>query len=307
MSRVSTFGQSQTLLNTLLNNQQKVFNSQEKLNSGKNSQDFRGLATDATTLMNTKSFKSRVDSFQKLITSVQGKIDANDVQLDGVLNMARELRQNIVEVLAQGEAVAFEESLSNTYSFIADSLNTEVGGSFIFGGSKTDVPPVSGSSLSDLVAAASAADMFKNDKQAQKARVTDNVTMDFSLLADDVAKDLFTTIKAIADYHFGGSGPLNGKLTDAQNTFLTTQLGELDKAIDVSQSVQTRNGLKYERLQTISEQHVDTSVFLTTFISDIEDTNIAEAITQLNMDKTALESSLRTLALVSNLSLLDFL
>ena len=176
------------------------------------------------------------------------------VQLNGVLNMARDFRQNIIEVLAQGEAVAFEESLGNTFSFIADSLNTEVGGTFIFGGSKTDVPPVSGSDISDLVAAGSAADLFQNDQQAQKARVTDNVLMDYSLLADDIAGDLFASIKTIADYHFGGGG-LNGKLSAADVTFLTDQLAILDDAIDVSQAVQTRNGLKFERLQTIGEQH----------------------------------------------------
>ena len=307
MSRVSTFGQSQSLLNTLLRNQAKVFNSQEQLNTGKKSDDFRGLANEATTLMNSKSFLGRVDNFKKIITNVQGKVDANDVQLNGVLNMARDFRQNIIEVLAQGEAVAFEESLSNTFSFVADSLNTEVGGTFIFGGSKTDVPPVSSSDISDLVAAGAAADLFQNDQQAQKARVTDNVLMDYSLLADDIAGDLFASIKTIADYHYGGSGPLNGKLSAADVTFLTDQLAILDDAIDVSQSVQTRNGLKFERLQTIGEQHEDTSVFLKTFISDIEDTNIAEAITKLNMDQTALDASIRTLALIADMTLLDFI
>ncbi len=306
MSRVSTFGQSQSLLNTLLRNQAKVFDSQEQLNTGKKSDDFRGLASEATTLMNSKAFLGRVDNFKKIITNVQGKVDANDVQLNGVLNMARDFRQNIVEVLAQGEAVAFEESLSNTFSFIADSLNSQVGGTFIFGGSKTDVPPVNGSDISDLVAAGSAADLFQNDQQAQKARVTDNVLMDYSLLADDIAGDLFASIKTIADYHFGGGG-LNGTLSAADVTFLTDQLAILDDAIDVSQSVQTRNGLKFERLQTIGEQHEDTSVFLQTFISDIEDTNIAEAITKLNMDQTALEASIRTLALIADMTLLDFI
>jgi flagellar hook-associated protein 3 FlgL len=307
MSRVSTFGQSQALLNTLLKNQSKVFESQEQLNSGKNAKDFRGFASEATTLINSKSFLSRVDNFKKIISTVQGKIDANDVQLNGVLNMARDFRQSVVEVLAQGDAFSFEESLSNTFSFIVDSLNTEVGGSFIFGGSKTDTPPVNISKISELVAATSAADVFENDQQAQKARVTDNVEMDYSLLADDIAKDLFTSIKTIADYHFGASGPLNGPLSAADVTFLTDELAKLDDAIDVSQSVQTRNGLKFERLQTISDQHGDTSIFLETFISNIEDTNIAEAITKLNMDKVALESSIRTLALIADLSLLDFI
>lgn len=306
MSRISTFGQSQSLINTLMKNQQSVYTSQEKLNTGKNARDFRGLASEATTLMNTKAFKSRVDTFKSVIQTVQGKVEANDVQLTGIMNMAREFRQNILEVIAQNEALSFESTLSNTFSFIADSLNTEVGGVFIFGGSKTDVPPVNDTSLAGLTAAVAAGDLFDNDQQYQKARVTENVTMDYSLLADEIGIDLFTSLKNIADYHFGGPG-IDGPLSVADAAFLTAELATLDAAIDSAQSVQTRNGLRFERLQIIGEQHEDTSLFLTTFISDIEDTNVAEAITNLNMDKVALEASIRTLALVSDLSLMDFL
>ena len=306
MGRISTFGQSQSLLTTLINNQQQVFQTQERLNTGKEASDFTGLSTKASTLMNTKAFKSRVDTFKEVITTVQGKVDANDVQITGIMNMAREFRQNIIDIIAQNEAVAFESTLSNTFSFVADSLNTEVGGVFIFGGSKTDVQPVTTSAISDLVAAGAASDLFVNDQQYQKARVTENVTMDFSLLADEIGLDLFNSIKAIADYHFGGPG-IDGPLSVADSAFLTAELATLDTAIEKSQAVQTRNGLKYERLQIIGEQHIDTSLFLTNFISDIEDTNVAEAITKLNMDKTALEASIRTLAMVSNLSLLKFL
>jgi len=307
MTRVSSFGQRQALLSSLLQNQQQVFTSQERLNSGKKSRDFRGLASEATTLLNSRAFKSRVDTFQRNIVTVQGKVDANDVQLNGILNTARDFSQTIVEVLAQGEAPAFEEVMSEAFSFITDSLNTEVGGVFIFGGSKTDTPPVNATGIADLVAAGAATDLFENDQRAQKVRISGTVEMTYSLLADDVAKELFGVIKTIADYHYGGSGPIDGKLSAADVTFLTTELGKMDTALDVTQSVQTSNGLKHQRLETIKNQHGDTSDFLEGFISDSEDTNIAEAISRLNQDQLALEASLQTMARLSRLSLLEYI
>jgi flagellar hook-associated protein 3 FlgL len=307
MARVSTFGQSQSMLSALLANQRRVFDSQEQLNTGKISRDFKGLAGKSTTLINSRSFRSRVNSFQTLIESVKGKIDANDVQVNAVLTTARDFRQTIVDILAQDEAFAFKEIMEESFGFIADSLNAEIGGVFIFAGSKTNIKPFTGTKISDLTAATNASDLFVNDNKSLKVRVSDNVELKYGLKADEIALGIFDSYKRLADFDAGGSGPINGKLTTAQRTFLTTELGLLDTAIDNTQAVQTKNGLKAKRLITVGDQHKDTELFLDGFISDLEDTNMAEAITRLNIDQTALQASLQTLAILSDITLLDFI
>ncbi|MEX0300304.1 MAG: flagellin [Kordiimonas sp.] len=48
-------------------------------------------------------------------------------------------------------------------------------------------------------------------------------------------------------------------------------------------------------------------MFLETFIADLEDVDIAEAVTRLNNDQVALEASYRSIGSLSQLSLLRFL
>jgi len=105
----------------------------------------------------------------------------------------------------------------------------------------------------------------------------------------------------------GASGPLQGELTDTQRTFLQGQLSSLETSIDNLRQIHVTNGLAFERMEVVDEQHTDTSVFLQTFIADIEDVDIAEAVTRLNNDQVALEASYQAIGSLTRLSLLDFI
>ena len=308
MTRVSSFGQTQSLLNSLLRNQSRVFNDQMQLNTGKKTQEFRGLAGDGADAMSARSFRARTQSFMDTTTTVRRQIEANDVQLNGVLDMSRSFRQNMLTTIGADEAIAFEDVLRETFNFAASSLNTQIGGDFIFAGANTDVPAVSGTDISDLVAAGAATDLFANDNRPAKAFISENVDVEYGVLASELATPLFESLKRIADYHFdGATGPIDGKLTAAQRSFLESEMLLLDDAVSQMQSVQTKNGLLSGRLDTVQGQHVDAELFLEELVSDIEDVNIAETIMRLNNDRTALEASLRNMSSLTNLSLLDFI
>ena len=308
MTRVSSFGQQQLLLEGIFNNQQKVFTAQQQLTTGNKTDEFRGLAGQATTLASTKGFKSRVESYQATIDTVRGRLDANDVQLQGVLDTARELRENILTVLGQNQAAGFRPLLEESYAFVANSLNANVGGQYLFAGSKVDTPPVNALTLTDLVAAPTVADVFDNDADQYRARVADNVEVTFGVLASDIGQDLFTTIRTIAEFDANiATGPIDGELTAAQRTFLETELANLDAAIDGIQTIQVDNGLTFDRLETIGDQHADTDLFLEVFIADIEEVDTAEAITRLNNDLVALQASYQSVSTLTQLTLLDFI
>jgi flagellar hook-associated protein 3 FlgL len=293
------------MVQNLMNNQAKVFNDQRQLNTGKIADQFQGMASNVATVIGARSFKAQTDSFQSVIKTMNGRISANDVQIEGVLSMARKFRDDLLAIIAQEEAIGFPELLSENYSFVASSLNTKIGGSYLFAGSKTEIPPITSTEINDLRLAASPTDMFQNDNRPAKAQIASGIEMEFGVVASDVATDLFTVYRDIAVFDF--ATPIDGKLTPAQTAFLVAELANLDAAIDSAQSIQMRNGLKANRLDTIAEQHIETSNFLETFVSDLEDVNIAEAITRLNTDQMALEASFRTMATLSSISLLDFI
>lgn len=308
MTRVSSFGQTQMLLSGLMQNQVDLFQTQKQINTGRKTDEFQGMAGQTSSLLGAKSLQSRTETFQRILGSIEGQLAANDTQLGAILATARDFQDSILTVIAQDEAAAFAEIMTESFRFIANVLNTKIGGTFIFAGVTTNIPPVTSSDISDLIAAVSASDLFQNDGTPLKASVSDGVDIEFGLLADDMALQLFESFKRIAEFHANpATGPISGKLTTAQRTFLNTEFQALSVAIDQAQSVQVRNGLRQGRLETIRAQHTDTQLFLETFISNIQDVNMAEAVTQLSQNQLALEASFRSFSSITSLSLIDFI
>lgn len=307
MTRVSSFGQTQLLIQSMLRNQGRIFTDQLQITTGKRSQDFAGLGSDTITLLGARDFRGRTGTFIETIKTVNSRLSANDLQLNGILNTAADLRQEILTIIAAEEVVAFDALLEGSFSFIASALNAKIGGQFIFSGSKIDVPAVNGTSLNDLIAAAAATDLFDNDDVKLRARISDSVEIEFGITASEATTTLFESIKRLADFNVGGGGPLDGQLTAAQRTFLIDELQLLDQAILDTRRFQVVNGLAQQRIEAISDQHEDTSVFLDIFISDVEDVNIAEAISRLNLDQLSLEASFRTFSAISGLNILRFI
>jgi len=307
VSRVSSFGQQQVLIRSIMDNQVSVFDGQRQISSGKKFVDYQGLAGQTNTVLGSRSFKARVESYQQSIDTIRGKLDANDVQLTGVIEAMTTLKDAVQAALANNQAEGFSELLDQTYNFIANGLNTNFDGTYLFSGAETGTVPVNATELADLAALPSVNDAFDNGTIAFEARIADGVDLDFGLLADDVGTDIFQEMLDLYNLDQGASGPFEGELSNTQFGLLQGQIASLEASIDGLRQVQVQNGLAFERLEVVDEQHADTLVFLEVFIADIEDVDIAEAVTKLNNDQLALEASYRAIGSLSQLSLLNFL
>lgn len=307
MTRVASFSQSQSLLQGILRNQSNLFEAQKQVNTGKKSDDFAGIANQVSTLVGAKALKARTETYINTAETISRNLQVYDVQLTAITDTAREARQTIIEALAQDEAIGFTTIMSEAFNRISSALNTKVAGNYIFAGSKTDTPPFLVTSFNDLPALATVNDAFANDQIKASVRVADNVETEFGILANEVADELTASFKRMAEFDIGPNGPIDGKLTAVQRAFLESELLLLDAAIADSQTALVTNGLKAEKLDEVKTQHDDQRVFLETFVADIEDVNIAEAISRLNNDQTALEVSFRVVGEISRLSLADFI
>ena len=308
VGRVSSFGQQQLLIRSIFQNQQALFDDQRQVSTGKRVDDFKGLAGDTGTVLGSRSFQSRIETYQQTIDTIRGKLNANDVQIGGILGAAEDLKESIQTVLANGQAQGFGELLEQTFGFTVNSLNTNIDGTYLFSGAETGTVPVNVSSLADLdtvESAGSTADVFDNAAIAFEARIADGVSLEFGLLASDVATGFFDELLSL--YREDQTTPFEGEITPAQFTFLQNALQTLTTSIEGLRTDQVANGLSFERLEVIDEQHADSVVFLETFIADLEDVNIAEAVTRLNNDQVALEASFQAISSLNQLTLLRFL
>lgn len=305
VGRVSSFGQQQLLIRGILDNQSKLFESQRQVSTGKKADDYQGLAGETGTILGARSFKARIETYEDTIATIRGKLDANDVQIGGLLDGMESLKGNIQTVLANGQAQGFGELLEQTFKFAVNALNTNIDGTYLFSGAETGTRPVNVNTLAELSALPATADAFDNASIAFEARIADGVSLEFGLLASDLATDIFDELRTLYDQHV--LTPFEGEVDATQFSFLQNQLQSLTAAIDNLRRDHVSNGLAFERLEVIDQQHKDSVVFLETFIADLEDVNIAEAVTRLNNDQVALEASYQAISSLNQLTLLRFL
>lgn len=88
---------------------------------------------------------------------------------------------------------------------------------------------------------------------------------------------------------------------------MTTELQNVIGAAENLNLEAAKNGLKQNEVADALVRHEDSGVVLKTLISDIEDVDMAEAITRLNQEQLAQQASARVLAQLNTLTLLDFL
>ncbi len=307
MTRIASFSQQSLLIQNTLRNQERLFQAQQQVTTGKRADNFAELSPDVQSALSARRSLAATETFLKTIKSVQQVVDFYDVQMTAITSAAEDLQDAIRTAIAQEDARGLISQLSQSLSSIVSALNSRIDGVFLFGGSRTDKAPVTVQTLSDVLALASSSDAFANNSDKRQATIAEGITMQFGLTADEVAGPIMAVIKAIADFDAGAGGPLDGPLDATKRSFLESQLTALDSAIKTARDFQVSNGLNANRLKDMAAQQDEARVFLEGLVSDLEDVDMAEAISRLNQNQIALEASFRAVGTLSRVTLLNFL
>ncbi|MCF6195211.1 MAG: hypothetical protein L3J50_00800 [Emcibacter sp.] len=307
MTRVSTFGNQQVMLSKLMDNQARLIKDQTQITTGKKEESYSGLATEVSTLLGAKTVFDQTQGYLRAADHADRFLSTNDIQLGTMVTNAENVRDTMLEAIAQEETFALNELMGESYSTMVSALNTSVGGVHIFSGARSDKEPVTAKTIADLTAATNVADIFQNDQRRPTAKVGQNTTLEYGLLADEVGQEVFQVYKNIADFNAGPSGPLSGKLDATQINFLKGELANMDTAIDNLRVLVARNGTRQKNVENFTKEHQNQEAFLKVFISDIEDVDVAEAISRMNNDQVALEASFKITGQLSKLTLLNFI
>ena len=307
IDRVGTLGLSQTMLSSYSSIQARIANTQGQISSGKIGTQYADTKDQAGVLAAAKSKTATISDYTASVTSVSNRLDLYDTQLQGLSDVAGQLRQALGDALATGNGDALMQKMQALYQEAVTTLNTQVDGKYIYGGSRTDTPPVNAPTLADLAAAPTVASVFDNTTLNQTDRIDDNETIQTGINASDVATNLFQMFKDIAGFDGGGSGPFSTKLSQAQTTFLNGEnvaSPAIQSGID---AIAASNGVRAKEAQSALDRHQSMATYFTKFIGDIQDADLPTAITNLNLDQAAAEASGRMIASLNQLSLLNFL
>jgi flagellar hook-associated protein 3 FlgL len=113
--------------------------------------------------------------------------------------------------------------------------------------------------------------------------------------------------QTIAAYDAGPNGPLNGQLTQAQVTFLQSQLSTFDNADNTVTSFRAQNGAAQQTVSNAITDQQNQSTTLKNMIGDKTNVDMATALSNLSQAQNAVQASAQVLAALQNDSLLKIL
>jgi flagellar hook-associated protein 3 FlgL len=307
LDRVGTWSYGQSLVGEYSRIQARTVVTQNQIASGKVGDQFADAKDKAGVLSAAKMRAAEVEGYTAATKEVLNRLNLQDLHLQQLSDLSARLRDAVGDALSTGHAPALMQDVKNLYAEAVTLLNTRLDGKYIYGGSRTDQPPVNATDLAALVAAPTVADIFDNTDLKQTQRIDESEILETGMTASDIATDLMQMFKDIATFDVGVNGPFGMNLSAAQTTFLTTQHVALPDVQTGINTLAAINGTRHEQATVALDRHEGLAAYFTKFIGDIEDVDLAEAVTRLNQDQVAAQAAGRMIAQLNQFSLLDYL
>jgi len=310
VDRVTTASQTAYFLSQIERAGSALDTTQQQIASGVNSTTYAGFGSQAQALTATLAAGARNGAYATATNLAATQVSIQDTQLTSLSSLAAQLQQAISDAVANNDASSLMTQAQNIFDQAQSILNSkDANGDYIYSGGKTDTPPVTVSSLSALVALPSVSGAFANGTLQKSVEVADGVNVSYGITASGVATGLMQALKDIADFDAGATGNLNAatSLTSAQNTFLTNEISTANTVNNNLNQATAANGFVANQLSDAQSQQSSMDALYKGFASNIQDTDMARAATQLSLNQTQLQAALQVTAGLHQLSLLNYL
>lgn len=308
MTRVSTFGNYQSALLDLMKAQTRAADAQERVATQKTHTDLTGFGRQSETLTALKGAQSRIQGFIDTASAVNARLTTQDLAMNQMSDGISGLREALGNVLSTDSAGSLMLELEGQFQSIRSGLNMRHHGGYLFAGASTSTAPLAAATLADLAAAPSVPSLFANDTLKAASRVAEGTTLETGFLADELGTEVLTILRDIQNFHTTpGSGPLNGKLTEAQKTFLTTQFNLLAQAGESMIDKVAKTGSLAKQVESITAGHTAQKNALDELVAGRTDADMAVAITDLQLSQVAIQASAQVISQLRQVSLLNYL
>ena len=303
--RISDIAMQHILLQGFQNAQEAAQTRQIQLASGDKYQTYGEYGADALRLVSADSVIARAGAFENAATVALTRLETQGASLEIVSDAVEQSRAGFIRSLAVGNAEQLLPDLEIAAQRIITALNVDFGGVFVFGGTDGARPPVNAATLSD-VAAAGPIDGLFNEGERTSLTVEEGVSVDGGALASEIARDLLVELQELGNAE-AMLGPFQGELTAAQRDFLLEKSVRFAELADALYREQGLSAVAQGQASDAVTRNVKARELAEIVAAQIEDVDIAEALSALNQDQLAIQASARALADASQLSLLNFI
>ncbi|SIS42980.1 flagellar hook-associated protein FlgL [Salimicrobium flavidum] len=301
------------LTNNMLRNMSKSYESmgkyQEQFSTGKKISRPSDDPVVAMKGIDYRSELTKVEQFERNIGEVYNWMDSSDAALDEstkALQRVRELTvQGSSDTLGDQERESIAKEVRQISDHLKDLANTEVNGKYLFNGTDTTNAPASTGGDGEVT--------FDADESSVNIEISKGVTVKSNVNGNNVfgdidveteedgtvQKNVFETLGDLAD-------TLEGKEIDQPrelDSFLSEVDGHVNKVIDERADL----GARMNRRDMVEDRLAVQKEITTKMMSDNEDAEMEEVITNLKTQESIHRAALSAGARIIQPTLMDFL
>jgi flagellar hook-associated protein 3 FlgL len=317
--RISTqMGQRQSV-NQMMEQQEKIARTQNQLATGKKILAPSDDPTGSARALVLEREISRTEQFTRNGNSAELKLSREDTVLGNITNVLQNTRELAVQGLndtysPEQRQMLANEAIQNFHSLMSLLNSQGENGDYIFGGMANDQPPFvyQDPATNEGIEPFSSADLglgsnnfeYAGDSGQAILQLGDSISVAINNPGNAIFTDIAISTGGTQDllqtlYQFGH---------DLQNNTMDKDvLTNLDNAMLKIDSTRSQVGTRLAAVETEHESNLDYKLFVQSNLSEITDVDMAQAITEFNMQLTVMQAIQQTYTKTSSLSLFNYL
>jgi flagellar hook-associated protein 3 FlgL len=299
--RVASFATTERMIAASMRTQAKMAEMQLQQASGLVSTDYSGLSMSARTLINLEVSVARSKTYGDAAEQANYRVQTMYEALGTTTTLLSGFRAQITAMRSTDRTPATSQTLvdsaKNALAQLANEMNKQYEGRYLFGGSVTTSPPVDLTGYTVADPAVPSTNYYGGDGFLADAQVSVDHTVSYGVTADNPAfEKAFRAINMLATFP--------GVLDDAT---LETAYNLITTALDDVTVVQSKLSVTSATLESAVVTQDEYQLFVATNISNIKEVDAAELTVQLAAYDTQLQASYGALAKIQSLSLASYL
>jgi flagellar hook-associated protein 3 FlgL len=287
--------------------QNKLAQSQAQLSTGKKIIQVSDAPDQATAIQRLKSVIARQDSYENAIRTAQNRLNAEETALEATSTILTRLKELSIQGLNDTYGPKDREIIALEMQGLQEDLlsyaNTQdVNGAYLFSGSRVFTPPFAMNSQGEIT--------YQGDETVNLVDVGDQRQVRLNRTGTEVFSGVSREMpdgSRQGRSFFESVQDLVNAVRTSDRQAMNQGLAELD---GLSQGVAVSIAKVGSAMNVVSNQTAvldETRLQLKTVLSEIEDLDYTEAVTEMQKRMMALEASQASFAQISRLNLFEYI